>query len=189
MSAANKLVGLIRRSIISLDKKSFVTLFKSLIRSKLEYNNAAWCTYTKNDILKIEAVQRRATKMLPGLRNMLYPDRLRALQLPTLIYRRLRGDCIQVYKYLHVHYDVNWSNLINLNNSVEYRYDTRGHKFKLRKTSHKTIPREKFFAVRVINNWNSLPEDVVFAPSFNNFKNQLDNFWSKNPLKFDPDCL
>ena len=48
--------------------------------------------------------------MLPGLKNMLYSDRLRALQLPTLIYHRLRGDCIQVYKYLGGHYDVNWSN-------------------------------------------------------------------------------
>ena len=76
-----------------------------------------------------------------------------------------------------------------LNNSVEYRYDTRGHKFKLHKTSHKTIPREKFFAVRVINNWNSFAEDVVFAPSRNNFKNQLDKFWCNSPLKFDPDCI
>ena len=48
---------------------------------------SARCTYTKNDVLKIEAVQRRATKMLAGLKNMWYPDRLRTLQLTTLIYR------------------------------------------------------------------------------------------------------
>ena len=70
-----------------------------------------------------------------------------------------------MYKYLHGHYDVNWSNLMYLNNCVEYRYDTRGHKFILHKISHETMLREKFFAVRVINNWNSFPEDVVFAPS------------------------
>ena len=56
--------------------------------------------------------------MLPGLKNMSYPDRLRALQLPTLIYCRLRGDCIQMYDYLHGRDDVNWSNLIYLNNGV-----------------------------------------------------------------------
>ena len=50
VSAANELVGLIRRSVISLDKKRFAIVFKSLVRSQLEYNNAAWCTYTKNDI-------------------------------------------------------------------------------------------------------------------------------------------
>ena len=52
-----------------------------------------------NEILNIEAVQRRATKILPvpGKKNMSYPDHLRALQLPTLIYRRLRSDYIQVY--------------------------------------------------------------------------------------------
>ena len=78
-----------------------------------------------------------------------------------------------------------------LNNSVwpKYRYDTRGHKFKLHKASHATIPSEKLFAVRIINNWNSLPEDVVFVPSLNNFKNQLDKFWCNNPFKFDPDNL
>ena len=37
VSAANKLVGLIRQSIISLDKKSFAILFKSSVGSKLEY--------------------------------------------------------------------------------------------------------------------------------------------------------
>ena len=59
------------------------------------------------------------------------------------------------------------------------------------KPTIKQYPEKSFLlsAVRVINNWNSLPEDVVFAPSLNNFKNQLDNFWSNNPLKFDPDCL
>ena len=94
-----------------------------------------------------------------------------------------------IYKYLHGHYDVNWSNLMYLNNSVEYRYDTRGHKFKLHEAFRKAIPREKFFAVRVIDNWISLPEDVLFAPSLNNCKNQLVKFWSNNPLKLDPDCL
>ena len=50
-------------------------------------------------ILKIEAVQRKATKVLPGVKNMSHPDRFRALQLLTLIYHRLRGDCIQVCIY------------------------------------------------------------------------------------------
>ena len=54
-----------------------------------------WCS-TKAEEQKIEAVQRQATKMLPGFKNLTYPKRLKALNLPTLQYCKLRGDCIQV---------------------------------------------------------------------------------------------
>ena len=36
-----------------------------------------------------------------------------------------RGDCIQVYKHLLGRYNVNWSNLTYLQNSVEYPYVTK----------------------------------------------------------------
>ena len=40
------------------------------------------------------------------------------------------------------------------------------------------IVRQRFFAVRVINAWNNLPESIVNASSINDFKNKLDNHWS-----------
>ena len=80
VSGANQSVGLIRRLIRSLDKDIFVLLFKTLIHPKLEYNNTVWNPDTKRDNIKLESVQRRATKMLPGLT---YPDRLKLLNLPT----------------------------------------------------------------------------------------------------------
>ena len=30
--------------------------------------------------------------------------------------------------------------------------------------------------------WNSLPNDLVNAPSMNSFKNRLDTFWDKQPI-------
>jgi len=36
--------------------------------------------------------------------------------------------------------------------------------------------RKFFFCQRVVNNWNSLPEDVVKAPSVNSFKKRLNDF-------------
>ena len=41
--------------------------------------------------------------MLPGITgsNLLCTDRLKALDLPTILYRRRRGDLIQLYKYLN----------------------------------------------------------------------------------------
>jgi len=71
----------------------------------LEYNNSVWAPYRKLDIDKLEKVQKRATKMIQGMRNFKYPERLRQLELPTLAYRRNGGDMIVTYKLLSGLYD------------------------------------------------------------------------------------
>ena len=50
--------------------------------------------YLKKHIDMIENIQRRATKLIPGLSDLSYEDRLRRLKLPSLAYRRSRGDMI-----------------------------------------------------------------------------------------------
>ena len=66
------------------------------------------------------------------MRDMSYPDRLSKLKLPTLAYRRIRGDMIELYKLIHGNYDRNTSNIINLykyHNKLNER--TRGHMWKI----------------------------------------------------------
>lgn len=58
-------------------------------------------TIFKVDMLRIERVQRRATKLINGYREKTYGERLRALELPSLTYRRRRGDMIWTYKILN----------------------------------------------------------------------------------------
>ena len=60
--------------------------------------------YRKSDIDKLEKVQKGATKMIQGMGNFKYPERLRQLELPTLAYRR-NGDIIVTYKLLSGLYD------------------------------------------------------------------------------------
>jgi hypothetical protein len=55
--------------------------------------------------LPVFCVQKRATKQIPGMKNLPYEERLRKLELPTLSYRRLRGDMIEGYKIIQGHYD------------------------------------------------------------------------------------
>jgi len=57
----------------------------------------------------LEGVQRRASKMVRGLHNLRYEESLRRMDLPSLLYRRLRGDVIETYKYLHGIYNINCS--------------------------------------------------------------------------------
>ena len=52
-----------------------------------------------------ENVQRRATRLVPGLSKLSYEERLWRLRLPTLSYRQYRGDMIEVFKITHGLYD------------------------------------------------------------------------------------
>jgi len=50
---------------------------------------------------------KKATKIIRGLSGLRYEEGLRVLQLPTLRYRQLRGNMIQLYKYVTNKYDAN----------------------------------------------------------------------------------
>ena len=75
----------------------------------------------------IERVQKRATKMLSSCKKMRYIDRLKYLHLPTMKFRRLRGDMIETYKILNGFYDT------DVVPSLPRNYDsrTRGNSLKL----------------------------------------------------------
>ena len=51
----------------------------------------------------LESVQIRATKMADGLGTLDYFERLKKLELSTLVYRRVCRDMIKVYKHLHIY--------------------------------------------------------------------------------------
>ena len=103
---------------------------------------------------------------------MSYSDRLKVLKIPSLTYRRFRGDMIQVYKLLHYLEDILFTRLLEINENP-----TRDHALKLKKKScKKEIRNYNFFSIRVISPWNELPEQVVTAPTLNTFKNRLDRF-------------
>jgi len=100
-----------------------------MVRPHLEYANAVWCPYKKGDIELVEKVQKRATKLIISLKHLTYTERLKQLQLPTLKYRRLRGDMIEVFKMVHKYYDINAAVKLNFNMFST----TRGNKYKLQK--------------------------------------------------------
>lgn len=66
---ANRVLVVIRNSFEYLEKDTFLTLYKSLIRPRLEYGTSVWNPHLKKDIRRIERVQRRATKIVPGVYN------------------------------------------------------------------------------------------------------------------------
>ena len=105
INVARKMLGVIRRNFIDLDIDSFLLLYKSFVRSHLEFANSVWCPYRIGVIQDLEKVQKQATKLARGCKSLSYKERLVKLKLPTLKLRRARGDLIEVFKILHNIYD------------------------------------------------------------------------------------
>ena len=139
-----------------IDEKTFLNLFKSIVRPHIEYASPI-CPpppLCKKDKIIIENVQRRATKQVASCKNLSYPERLRNLGLPSLEYRRERPDMIQVYKILN---DIDIVEKDKLFTRAHYTA-TRGHSFKLHKKRSRLNGLANNFSNRVVNTWNNLPE-------------------------------
>jgi hypothetical protein len=172
---ANSMWGMIRRNFNVENKEIARLLFSSLVRPHLEYCNSVWNPFYKIDQDKLERVQRRATKQVPGFRELDYEDRLESMKLPSLKFRRLRGDLIQMFKFTHNLYDAQLDSI-----KLDTRDRTRGHSFKLLKERHQQVVRSNFLVNRTVNDWNRLPEEVVQANTLNAFKNRLDKHYVKS---------
>ena len=171
---ANRLCGMIN-TYVHL-KKPFIMapLFKTLVRPILEYGNCVWNSNLRKHVDLVEGVQRRYTKRIIGLSNLEYYQRLEKLKLPSLEFRRLRGDCIELFKMTHDMYDSSTiSSLFSLND----RAITRGHAYKLTKNSVNTTKYANFFPNKIINFWNNLPNHIVSASTVNRFKNTFDSHY------------
>ena len=127
-----------------LDEKIFVPLYKALVRSHFDYTMAVWSPHLAKYINAIEGVQRRAIKMIPTLKNLAYPERLKKLKLPTLAYRRARGDMTEVYKIVtDIHDPKTTTNIMKLREGKEIFL--RGHPFTLEHERLYTANRSNFF--------------------------------------------
>ena len=118
-----------------------------------------------------------------GWKYLPYDERLKQLKLPTLVYRRRRGDMLLTHKLSN-----DTSSLLNLN--MSYQSHTRGHSKKLPKCHVNTRMRQNFFSERIVNDWNFLSESTVSVTSPITVKKSLDSEWSCRNWKYcwqDPD--
>ena len=182
VTQAFKMLGILRRAFKFLTIESFPPLYKSLVRSHLEYAHAIWHPRLVGLEKKLEAVQRRATKLVSSIRLLEYPDRLRVLNLPTLKYRRIRGDMIELFKLYKGYYN------IDVTFFCKPKIDTGKN---LRRQSHhimvefiKNSKAKHFLSRRNVFIWNGLPEWLIASTTINQFKDRLDNFWSNQPVVY-----
>jgi len=110
-------IAIIQKTFQKFDKSMVINLCKSYIRPILEYGNIVWGPQYIIDQQNIEKVQRRATKLIHNLHDRTYDDRLVKLNLPSLKYRRRRGDMIMIYQLLHNNLNIDSSELLSIYSS------------------------------------------------------------------------
>jgi len=62
--------------------------------------------------------ERKATRMIGSIRYLDYEERLKVLKLPSLFYRRYRGDMIAVYNLLNGKYDIDYSDFFTFSTTI-----------------------------------------------------------------------
>ena len=104
-----------------------------------------WSPNYRKDIIKLERVQKRFTRMLPGLDGLSYKERLDGLGPFSLERRRLRGDLVEAYKIMRGTDQLDSQYLFPKVGESK----TRGHRFKVRGERYKSVQRGNFFTQRV----------------------------------------
>lgn len=182
---ANSTFAMIRRIFQHLDENTFIPLYKSLVRTHLDYASSVWFPYKTKYIEMVEGVQRRATKQIPGMSDLTYSERLKKLKLPTLSYRRHRGDMIEIYKITSGKYDTKAANFVKFRRDHVGRETARGNSKQLLIQRARLDIRKYNFTLRAAKIWNSLPEDVISAKTTNSFKQRLDKHWENQDILYD----
>ena len=126
-SRANRVLGMIRRTMVYRSLDVLIKLYKSLVRPHLEYCVSAWSPHYVKDRERLERLQYRFTRMVPGLKGLDYGGRLESLRLMTLEERRNHSDLVEMFKMSKGLSAIPWNLFFRADNSKR----TRGHSKKL----------------------------------------------------------
>ena len=149
---------MIKTTVVSRKKSITLKLYKAFVRPHLKYCMQVWNSLLKKDIETLERMQRRATSLTRGLRNLSCEERLRRCKLTNLEIRRSRGDLIETFKII--------TERENLPPEYFFGHQKQFHnkdECKLYRKATGTLKNNYF--TREINLWNKLVEETIYSDS------------------------
>ena len=151
-----------------------LTLFKTMVRSKLEYSSPVWNPSSIEEIQKLESVQRTFTSRIVGCKDLSYWERLKKLDLFSLQRRRERYLILHMWKIIHdkVPNDINIEHYQSGRLGVRCRIPNLPNSAsRLAKSTY-----DSSFAVVGPKLWNILPPDINTIDSLESFKRRLTSY-------------
>ena len=176
---AKQLSGWILNTFYTRSQETMMTLFKSLVRSRLEYCAEVWNPHLLKDINFLEKIQRTFTSRIFGMRSLNYWERLARLNIMSLQRRREKIIIMHVWKIKNGFFP----------NSVDLQ-------FKLHQQSNtikavlKPLPKvrgrvltlyEESFTINASKLWNILPAELTHITSLGSFVFKLNKFLTSIP--------
>ena len=143
-----------------------------------EYSCETWNPHTQRNINKLEAIQRRATKFI--LKSGAdYNTRLSQLSLHSLSNRRFIRDVVFLYNLINGHYNIDISDRLLFCKDRNVGYDLRKNgSLDLASMYSRTNIFKYSYFIRIIDEWNSLPNDIKETVGISSFKHKVMSFLS-----------
>ena len=168
---ANSTLGFLRRNLKAGTEDTKASAYFCMVRTNLEYCCSVWSPQYKNEIKKVEMVQRRAARFVTSrYRNTSkVSSMIDHLQWESLKSRRSKIQLNLLYKVVEDLVDIPADKYLTPSTAR-----TRSaHSRKFRQYSTSTDPFKFSFFPHTIPLWNSLPASVAEAPSLASFRKEL----------------
>ena len=170
VQSANKMANWVISVFTDRSKVVMLTLFKTMVRIRLEYSCPVWNPSLMADIKKLESSQRAFTRHISGCYGLSYWQRLKFLDLMSLQRRGERYAIIHVWKIIKglAPNDINIKSYEHIRLGVRCRVPPLPSRAAYAKSIY-----DSSFAVTGPKLWNILPRSVTCAPSLESFKSRL----------------
>lgn len=158
-----------------------LTLYKSMVRSLVEYCCPLWHPSKVSDIQELESVQKTFISRISGMKELHYYDQLIHLSLMSLQRRRERFILLHMWKILHG----------KTSNDLKIQFVSRPRlgtlaiippKGRTSSAANQTLF-DNSFAVQGPKLWNAMPHHLNSIQSLEHFKDQLTKFLLSFPDK------
>ena len=150
------------------------------MRPKLKHTVAAWSPWLEGDKEEMEKVQRRLIRLMSDKKGATYEKQLKSVGLTSLAERRARGDMIKTYK------TIIGLNRVDKNNRFRFRDQSNSKATRSTVSVSGVEQRERkdvllkktknCFSVRVVDQWNAIPDKIKTQKSINDFKDKYDEW-------------